>query len=90
MKTLYSFLRWPWTTWLDVCTFNYGNASYLVQGRTSRVTNRRQFRFTRCDGGRWWNFAHSATVNQQVLERAGMFNLPADDQKPVVSIRFTP
>lgn len=73
MKTLYTFLRWPWTPWVDVCTFTYAQTSYLVQGRTSVVTNRRQFRFTRCDGSKIWSFASTSTVTQQVLERAGLF-----------------
>ena len=90
MKKLYALLRWPWTPWQDVCTFSYGGTSYLVQGRTSVVTNLRQFKFIRCDGSRWWQSAGTTTVNQQVLERAGMFNLATDEIKADTTIRFTP
>ena len=78
MNKIYDFLRWPWAQWTDVCTFSYGSTSYLVQGRTHVISNRRQFRCTKCDGSRWWQDAHTPTVDQQVLQRAGMFQQPMD------------
>lgn len=89
MKTIYAILRWPWTPWVDVCTFNHGLSSYLVQGRTSLITGRRVFRCTACDGYRWWKSPYSASVDQKVLERAGMFEQPGDRISVDTSIRFT-
>lgn len=73
MEKLYKALfLWPWTPWVDVCTFTYGSGSYLVQGKTNRITNARKFRCVPCDGHRW-AVATSPLVDEKKLAAAGMF-----------------
>lgn len=33
-----------WTKWQDIAVFNYGNSSYLLQGKRSIRSNRKKFR----------------------------------------------
>lgn len=52
MKTikqgLLAWIKMPfmWSKWIDITTFSFASAGYLLQGRVNSVSNAKQFRIT--------------------------------------------
>ncbi len=72
MKNLLKLLRWPWTPWSDILTFDYAGG-YLLQGRRNRITGRSQFAVRKM--GQWWRMNDQGPrPTEEQLKSAGLWS----------------
>jgi hypothetical protein len=71
MKLL-NLLRWPWTKWADICVFDFGSYSYLLQGRRNTLTGRSQFAVRKFK--QWHRIIEPHIVKKEDLQQVGLWN----------------
>lgn len=66
----YFIAPFSWSRWTDISIFQYGNSSYLLQGKLNRRSNAKKFRITPTSK----TFGAQVIISLERLKTCGLIN----------------